>query len=175
MIPRRYVSLLALLLTAITAAAPALADPNKALQAFVSACLRSDVSLTVSRPALERAGVRSAGLDEGLFELSEETVKGTVYEVEASLVNDNRPYLVGCNVIAEGRFAKSMKGPLESQLASLGFSKIKGQPKGGRINGAKSAIFSVYQKDGQSFDIYVGDVSTGSDGKRTFLILGARP
>ena len=114
-------------------------------------------------------------MNEGLFELIDETVKATVYEVDAGLVNANRPYVVGCNVVADGRFSKSLKAPLEAQLASLGFSKIKGQPKGGRIDGAKNAIFSVYQKDGRTFDLYVGDVSAGADGKRTFLILGVRP
>ena len=114
-------------------------------------------------------------MNEGLFDLTDETVKGTVYEVEGSLINSNRPYIVGCNIIAEGRFSKSVKATVETQLASQGFTKIKGQPKAGRIGGAKSAIFAVYQKDGRTFDVYVGDVSAGPDGKRTFMILGLRP
>ena len=175
MIALKSLASVALSIWAATAIGPAHADPNKALQAFVSACLRSDVSLKASRPAVDRAGVRSASMNEGLFELIDETVKATVYEVDAGLVNANRPYVVGCNVVADGRFSKSLKAPLEAQLASLGFSKIKGQPKGGRIDGAKNAIFSVYQKDGRTFDLYVGDVSAGADGKRTFLILGVRP
>ena len=114
-------------------------------------------------------------MNEGLFDLTNETVKGTIYEVQASLVNSNRPYLVGCNIIAEGRFSKSLKGVVETQLASLGFSKAKGRPKGGQIQGASKVIFAAYQKDGRTFDVYVGDVFADGIGKRTFLIFGMRP
>lgn len=114
-------------------------------------------------------------MNEGLFDLNDETVKGTVYEVEASLINANRPYVVGCNIVADGRFSKSLKAPVESQLASLGFTKVKGRPKGGQMEGAKTAIFAVYEKDGKMFDVYAGDLSASGIGKRTFLILGVRP
>lgn len=114
-------------------------------------------------------------MNEGLFDLDDETVKGTVYEVDASMINLNRPYVVGCNVVAEGRFSSSVATAIESQLESLGFSKVKGRPKGGKIQGAKNAIFYVYENDGRTFDLYVGDISFDDIGKRTFLIFGLRP
>ena len=171
----RFLSLITFVVWTASVAGSAYADPNKALQVFLSACLREDVSLEASRPAIRATGVRSASMNERLLDLNDETVKATIYEVDASLVNANRPYLVGCNVIAEGRFSKSLKAAVETQLGSLGFSKVKGRPKGGQIEGAKNTIFAVYQKDGRTFDLYIGDISFDDIGKRTFLILGVRP
>ena len=170
-----YLPLIAIFSWIAFAAETAHADPNKALEAFLSACLRSDVSLKVSRPEFERLGVRSASMNEGLFDLEDETVKGTVYQVDPGFINYNRPYITGCNVVARDRFSKSLKAVLEKQLASRGFAKIKERPKFDRIEIATDAINSSYEKDGRTFDIYVGDLSAVGIGKRTFLILGLRP
>jgi hypothetical protein len=171
----RFLSPIAIAVWTACVAGCAYADPNKALQVFLSACLRTDVSLKASRPAIEASDVRSASMNEALFELNDETVKATVYEVEASMINANRPYVVGCNVVAEGRFAEALAPSVETQLASLGFSKVNGRPKGGQIRGSSKDIFSVYQNNGQIFDVYVGDISFDDIGERTFLIIGLRP
>jgi hypothetical protein len=171
----RLLSLFACLVLAGAVASKASASPNTAVNAFVSACLRADVSLQASRPAFKKAGVRSASLNEGMLDLKGEQVKGTVYEVQASLIRPHRPYLVGCNVVAKGRFSKSIVTSLEEQLAKRGFKKIKGRPKGRKIPKTKTALYSVYQLNGRTYDVYVGDVKAGGIGNRTFLTLGLRP
>ncbi|UWP92787.1 hypothetical protein K3X41_02775 [Aliiroseovarius crassostreae] len=151
------------------------ADPNSVLKGFSNACLQGEISNAKSRPLISHAGMRVASMNEELFTLVNEDAKGTIYEVDPSMLNYRRPFVAGCNVVSVGRFAADLKAPLEALLLKRGYVAVKAKLKAGKISGAKTAILGAYKRGSRVYEIYVGDVKYSGRKGRTFLLVGQLP